>query len=154
MSLESSSSLESAEVPLRTMVAGIIIRDKKLLVVHNIKRGLRIEPPGGKVNDGEDLEAALHRELEEELGIRIGVTGLFGLYETRSPEGGFAVSTFRCEILDGQPQEGREPEKIGKVEWLTLEQLEKLAEESRQTNTHLLVPNLQAALKDLAPLLR
>src|SRR3990167_2196168 len=96
----------------RDMVAGLIIENGKLLLVHNTKHNeLRIEPPGGKKNFAEGWKEAVKRELKEELGIDIAVGTLFGIYSTNSPEGAFAVHTYFCEITNGQPSI-TEPEKI------------------------------------------
>jgi mutator protein MutT len=58
------------------IVAALIESDGKLLVCQR-RRGsmfeLMWEFPGGKVQPGEDLRAALTRELEEELGVRAEV---------------------------------------------------------------------------------
>jgi 8-oxo-dGTP diphosphatase len=58
---------------MRIVVGGIIVRDSRVLICQR-KRGssfpLKWEFPGGKVEPGEDLRAALVRELAEELGIR------------------------------------------------------------------------------------
>jgi mutator protein MutT len=58
------------------VVAALIESDGKLLVCQR-RRGSRFELmwefPGGKVQPGEDLRAALTRELEEELGVRAEV---------------------------------------------------------------------------------
>jgi 8-oxo-dGTP diphosphatase len=60
-----------------TVVAALIESEGKLLVCQR-RRGskfeLQWEFPGGKVEPGESLEAALERELQEELGVtaRIG----------------------------------------------------------------------------------
>ena len=56
-----------------TVVAALIESGGKLLVCQR-RRGARFELmwefPGGKVHTGEALEAALARELREELGVR------------------------------------------------------------------------------------
>jgi 8-oxo-dGTP diphosphatase len=58
------------------VVAGIIRRGDRILICQRRRSdayGLQWEFPGGKVEDGEDLPAALRRELEEELAIQAEV---------------------------------------------------------------------------------
>ena len=131
----------------RDMVAGLIIREKKLLLVHNTKHnGLRIEPPGGKKNQDESWEEATTRELKEELDIEVRVGKLLGVYDTNSPEGEFSVRMYFCEIISGESKL-MEPEKISKFNWYSYDEIAKLAESG------VLVPNMKLALADLKPYL-
>ena len=57
-------------------IACIDYRDGKLLVAKRIQKGDmggRWEFPGGKIEDGEDFEAAIHREINEEFGCGVQV---------------------------------------------------------------------------------
>jgi 8-oxo-dGTP diphosphatase len=60
---------------MRTVVAAVIERsDRRLLIGQRRKNDtspLKWEFPGGKVRDGESAEAALARELREELGVTL-----------------------------------------------------------------------------------
>jgi 8-oxo-dGTP diphosphatase len=143
-------SYESAELPKKSLVAGLIIKDGRLLLVHNIKHGLRIEPPGGKIQDGETPEQAVVREIMEELGVSSRPTSLLGMYTTDSPEGAFEVHMFLCDIIAGEPQHDREPEKIGHFDWFSLDELKALSAKAQKDASHILVPNLQQALEDIA----
>ncbi|MHB8525608.1 MAG: (deoxy)nucleoside triphosphate pyrophosphohydrolase [Candidatus Acidiferrales bacterium] len=55
------------------VVAAVIVRDGRVLACQrssSSKFPLKWEFPGGKVHDGESPQAALVRELREELGVR------------------------------------------------------------------------------------
>ncbi len=132
---------------IRDMAAAFIIEDSKLLLVHNIKHGLRIEPPGGKVQAGESFEDCAVREVCEELGIEVEIIDLFSTHDIETPEGPFHVELYRCRILSGTPQKDLEPGKIGGFEWYTYEELENLANEKT------LVPDVVEALPKLKSLL-
>lgn len=54
------------------VTAGILVRGEEILICQRHRSdpyGLQWEFPGGKVQDSEELEASLERELREELGI-------------------------------------------------------------------------------------
>ncbi len=57
---------------MKHVVAAIIVDGENILVCQRTRHQtmpLKWEFPGGKVEEGEQPEEALHRELEEELGI-------------------------------------------------------------------------------------
>jgi len=54
----------------------------KILLVRSPKRGW--EPPGGQVENGEDILSALKREVMEESGIDIKIKRLIALYSNLS----------------------------------------------------------------------
>jgi 8-oxo-dGTP diphosphatase len=60
--------------------AGVIIRDRKLLVVREEGKSVFIAP-GGKPEANETVRQALDRELAEELGMsEVTVTGILGVF--------------------------------------------------------------------------
>ena len=57
---------------MKQVVAALIVRESRVLICQRTKdqpMPLKWEFPGGKVEPGEESQEALHRELEEELGI-------------------------------------------------------------------------------------
>ena len=132
------------------MAAALIRKGNRILLVHNNKHGsLRVEPPGGKREDGETLEGCLVREVMEELGCKVRVSGEFGVYETNSPEGPFRVRMYWAEVVSGVPSlQDNEIGKITKLGYYTLEEMQEFQASGE------LVPNLCSALKDLRFYLR
>lgn len=62
--------------PIRVVVAIIERADRRILIGQRRSTDtspLKWEFPGGKARDGESLEAALARELEEEVGAKLAV---------------------------------------------------------------------------------
>ena len=131
---------------MKEMTAGLIIMEGRALLVHNMKHGLRVEPPGGKKEVGEGWEESVTREVKEELGVEVVVKGSIGEYATHSPEGEFLVRLYLCEITSGEPAV-MEPDKIPSFGWYSLEDMKKAASDGT------LVPNMALALSDVAKFL-
>jgi 8-oxo-dGTP diphosphatase len=74
---------------IRYSTAAIIKKQDKILIARRKQGGAlsnKWELPGGKVEKGETLQAALSREIEEELGIKIKIGKIFhtGYFKNRN----------------------------------------------------------------------
>ena len=64
-------------------VSAVIFRDGKVLLVRRARSPAKgfYSLPGGRVEFGEPLATALHREVREEVGLKIEIVGLAGWRE-------------------------------------------------------------------------
>jgi 8-oxo-dGTP diphosphatase len=105
-------------VPERIVVVAVVIeRDGKFLVGRRLE-GTHLaghwEFPGGKVHDGEPLEAALQREIAEELNT--GVSNAQKIFQTAHTYPGRSVELhFYRGQLTGKP----EPMLGQELRWIT-----------------------------------
>jgi mutator protein MutT len=101
------------------------------------ERGLW-EFPGGSVELGETMAAALRREMREEFGIEITVGELLDVVDhILKQEGQHWVSpTYLCTITSGEPHI-MEPEKCAEIGWFHPDAVPKeLTQISRENLAH------------------
>lgn len=94
-----------AETPHYTVTAAVIQRGDKVLIARRPQNGLLgglWEFPGGKLEDGEALEACLKREILEELQMEIEVRQPFGIYQHAFTHFRITLHAFLC-AADGEP---------------------------------------------------
>ncbi len=112
---------QHVKVERRAVVAVVARRDRLLAIrrsAHVIAPG-RICFPGGGIEDGESEEAALIRELDEELNLRIQPVRRLWQSVTRWRH---ALSWWLSDIEDdSEPQAN--PAEVAEVLWLTPEEL-------------------------------
>jgi mutator protein MutT len=105
-----------------SIACGIVRRGDRFLVARR-PPGAHLagvwEFPGGKARQGEAVEAALRREVEEEMGIVFGQALLVHVEEHAYPERTVLLHFYLCLDPRGEPA-GREGQE---VRWLTLEDL-------------------------------
>ncbi|MEY4961938.1 MAG: hypothetical protein RLZZ249_635 [Actinomycetota bacterium] len=77
------------------------------------------EFPGGKPELGESLEAALIREIQEELGVQISVVRQFD----RSTTGEIELVCFVCDLVDQEPATSTDHSEL---RWVKEQDLSKL----------------------------
>ncbi len=77
--------------------------------------------PGGKIEEGETGEQAAIREIKEELGVEITLTGQFPSYDHIIPEKNesWITNVFTAKIISGIPKI-LEPEKCSEIGWFAL----------------------------------
>ncbi|MFY9615444.1 MAG: NUDIX hydrolase [Candidatus Dormiibacterota bacterium] len=129
-SLVSLASLVQAFNPVtpQLRVAAIITRRDQILLVEHRKRGQRYWVlPGGRLDANETLDAALRRELNEELGLEARVGPLAIVCETLAPDRHVVNLVFQAEIGEGAaPQlDPRDPVLAG-WQWVSVDQLPRL----------------------------
>lgn len=100
--------------------AGIIIRDKKLLVERSEGKDFFIAP-GGSIEEGETPKQALVRELMEEFQIVVSENNLIEFGAFQAPAAGQEHRMVKMEVFvvkswEGEPTPDNEVEEI---RWIT-----------------------------------
>ncbi len=92
---------------MMAVVAAVIERDGRVLIAQrkrSAQHALKWEFPGGKVEAGEEPEAALVRELREELGIAVRVNAEIERYEYQYPgRPAILLIFYRVTEYSGEP---------------------------------------------------
>ncbi|WP_299052292.1 NUDIX domain-containing protein [uncultured Nocardioides sp.] len=112
------------------VVGAAVVRHGLLLAARRTRPAAaagRWELPGGKVEPGETPDAALVREVAEELGCAVVVRRwLPGSTDITTPSGArLRLRVAVCDVADGEPTPGEHdrlawlgPEQLGDVDWL------------------------------------
>ena len=118
------------------VVDALILKDKKVLMI------LRNKPQhkgywaliGGYINWDETVEQAVEREVKEEIGVKVRIKDVHGVYSNpdRDPDGVQNVDiSFLCEIDDENFI--IDPVEVADVRWFSLDNLpEKIAFDHRK----------------------
>jgi A/G-specific adenine glycosylase len=114
----------ASKIPHISVSAAIITRNDKFLIAQRPSKGLLAglwEFPGGKLEKGESEELALIREINEELGITIGLGEKLGVYKHAYSHFKVTLHAFMVNSYKKQPK-GLEGQTI---KWVRIEQLKK-----------------------------
>ena len=89
-------------------VSAAIFRDGRVLLVRRAKSPASgfYSLPGGRVEFGETLHTALHREVDEETALKIEIAGLAGWREVVPGAGGgghYLIMSFAARWSSGEP---------------------------------------------------
>ena len=109
------------------VVAGAIIRNQTVLVAQRARSANQAglwELPGGKVQANESDSDALVRELQEELGVQVSITGELGISDYDYPQICIRLVGLVGQLETGQP-EAREhhairwvgPDELRQLQW-------------------------------------
>ena len=106
-------------------VGAVCVADGRLLL---IRRGRGVATgawslPGGRVEHGESLHAAVLRELHEETGLTGQVNGLCGIAERIFDEHHFVILDYWVSVEPGAPAAG---DDASEVRWVDASELDGL----------------------------
>jgi 8-oxo-dGTP diphosphatase len=88
------------------VTAAVIIKENKILCVQRNENkydyiSKKWEFPGGKVEENEQLEETIKREIHEELNLNIDVKSFLIQVNHQYPDFQLKMDTFICEITSG-----------------------------------------------------
>ena len=112
----------------RLTVDGVVIRRGHLLLIQRGREPFRGRwaLPGGFVEYGETVEAAVVREVREEAGLETRIIRLLGVYShpERDPRGHTVSVVFLLEVAGGTLRGG---DDAARATWFSLDDLPQLA---------------------------
>lgn len=120
-------------------VSALVVDGGRLLMVRRARGTFagRWSLPGGRVEPGERLAAALRREVAEETGLRVRVEGLVTVREVVSGDDHHVIVVYRARVTGGRLRAG---DDAAAAEWVPL------ADVRRRRTT----PGLLALLREMA----
>jgi 8-oxo-dGTP diphosphatase len=114
----------------RVACVGAVVRDDRNRVLL-VRRGTepakgRWSVPGGRVEPGESVRDAVRREVLEETGLRVLLSGLAGVVERPGPDGVvYVIEDFYARLEAGtDPDDVRAGDDADEVGWFHVEQLD------------------------------
>lgn len=104
---------------MRQSALALILNERQRFLAVKHAYGPRwYSAPGGGVEPEETPQAAVIREVQEELGVGIDVEYLMGLYDVDWGKFQSLVYVFACRIVGGEPHVNQ-PEEIESFGWFT-----------------------------------
>ena len=109
------------------VVAAVLFWEGKVLCVQRTQHekeyvSLKWEFPGGKVEEGEQFEEALVREIREELSVEIEISEFFMTVEHTYPDFHLVMHVYRCYLTEGEVILNEHAD----LKWLKVEELDQL----------------------------
>ena len=104
------------------VTAALIIDGDKVLITQrkkNSNQGLKWEFPGGKIEEGEEPEGCLVREIKEELDIDIAVQDIFKVVMHRYGDRNILLLAYLCSHNGGDPA----PLECNNIAWVPVKRL-------------------------------
>ncbi len=95
------------QLPFHTVAVGVIYRNDRILIDKRKPEGLLgglWEFPGGKKRRGESLEAALRREVREELALTVRVDRPLAVVDHTYSHFRVRIHAFECTYVSGTPR--------------------------------------------------
>lgn len=119
--------IEEVKMKKIEVVAGVIFWKDEILCVQRPKSKLhyiseKFEFPGGKIEEGETREEALHRELLEELNLSIKIKSFLMTVVHVYPDFELTMHSFVCEVGSKDLTLNEHIDK----KWLTVQELHQL----------------------------
>jgi len=115
-------------------VGALIFRRETILLVERGREPLKgyWSLPGGLVETGEHLQAAVAREVFEETGLRVKPGPIFEIFErimkdaSGRPEYHYVLADYVCKVVDGGRREIelRAGDDVSRAEWAPLKKLD------------------------------
>lgn len=107
-------------------VGAVAVSDRRLLLVRR-GRGSGVglwSVPGGRVEAGESLTAAVVRELHEETGLTGTCGELLGVAERIGVRVHYVILDYRVDVVPGEPRAGDDADDAAWVAWDDVERMD------------------------------